>query len=256
MRSPGLQTFIAQGHTKLSLTAKHIIMKTQIKFLKKTLLLCLFIMTAACSENDADTPPVLPTDKIELTLTTSKTAYQNAVSGDWIQITETEYNLLATVLNSVSKIGTTDTQYNDISDIIPIGSGVDGITIANDNEITVQSGSYIFAYKYNVTEDNVSSTKVKVSETSVTENYKNIGSILPPHNFGDNYFVLKGSNSRTADTGHLGVFCLEKMGYKVISDSTNYYYTLKDTTGLDTKGRTQKAMILYQGLSTTEKQWD
>ncbi len=218
-----------------------------------------FLFIACNSDDDGDTtpPPVQITDKIELTLTTSKSAYQNASNGDWIQITGLEYNLLATVLNSVSKIGTTDDQYNDNSTIFAVGSGSTGITMANDNGVTIPNNSYIFAFKYNVTEDNAGSTKVKISNTSVTEDYVTIGAVLPPHNQGDNYFVLKGSSSATSNsTGYLGVFCLERMGFKELNDPTDYYFNLSDAAMLDVKGNTDTAVILFQGLSTTEKQWD
>ena len=218
-----------------------------------------FLFIACNSDDDGDTtpPPVQITDKIELTLTTSKSAYQNASNGDWIQITGLEYNLLATVLNSVAKIGTTDDQYNDSANILAVSSGSSGITIANDNGITIPNNSYIFAFKYNVTDDNAGSTKVKISNTSVTEDYVSLGAVLPPHDQGDNYFVLKGSNTRiSGNTGYLGVFCLERMGYKELVDPTDYYYNLSDATMLDVKGKTATAVILFQGLSTTEKQWD
>jgi len=268
-----ISSFLAKGHTNLSLTTKQYIMnflqknheyhKDNKSFMSKTIknasiVLCLLtlLFISCSSEGDSGTPPVLPTDTIELTLTTSKAAYQSANTGDWIQITEIEYNLLAIVLNNVSKIGTTDAQYNDDSTIFAVGSGAQGITMANDNGIIIPSNSYAFAFKYNVTDDNASSTRVKISSTSVTDNYSNLGNILPPHDTGDNYFVLKGSNSSTSNTGYLGVFCLEKMGFKELSSSTDYYFTLSDATKLNIKGNTNTAVILFQGLSTTEKQWD
>jgi len=229
------------------------------KTIKNTfLILCLItLLLISCnSEDDSGTPLPQTTDKIELTLTSSKATYQNASTSDWIPITDVEYNLLANVLNSVSKIGTTDTQYNDVNNIIPVGSGNGGITMVNDNQVTMPINSYFFAFRYNVTEDNVSSTKVKISNTNATDGYNDLGNILPSHNNGENYFVLKGNNSPTTDAGHLAVFCLEKMGYKVTSNPTDYFFSFDDSNTLETKGITQNAIILFQGLSTTEKQWD
>jgi len=57
LRSPGLQTFTAQGHTKPSLITKQNIMKMQTKVIKKIMLLCLFIMTVACSKDDSMETP-------------------------------------------------------------------------------------------------------------------------------------------------------------------------------------------------------
>ncbi len=89
LRLLGLQTFNAQGHTKLSLITKQHIMnfskknyehlktnknkmrKTPIKVFKKLILLCLIIMTSACSKEDSMNPSPTTGEIEELSATIS-----------------------------------------------------------------------------------------------------------------------------------------------------------------------------------------
>ncbi|WP_299125852.1 hypothetical protein [uncultured Winogradskyella sp.] len=229
-------------------------------YLKNTFVFALllsFITTSCSSDDSSSNPSQQTTDKIELSLTTSKSAYQNANVGSWVKITGPEYNLLEITLDNVSKSGTTDEQYSFNSNIIPVGSGDDGITMANNNGATIPNNGYVFAFRYNVTEDNVDSAKVKISSTNPQDEYSNLGSTLPMHDSGENYFVLKRNNTPTTNSGFLAIFCPKKIGYKELaSTNTIYYFSQSDASTLGTTGATDTAVILYQGLSTTEKQWD
>ncbi len=215
-----------------------------------------FILSSCSSDDDNGTDPVQTNDKIELTLTTSKSAYQSATAGSWVKITGPEYNLLQITLDNVTKSGTTDEQYDFNNDILPVGAGADGITMANNNGASMPSNSYVFAFKYNVTEDDVDSAKVKISSTNPQDEYGNLGSTLPMHDSGDNYFVLKRNNTPTTNSGFLAIFSPKKIGYKELAINTVYYFSQSDALTLGTTGATDTAIILYQGLSTTVKQWD
>ncbi len=227
-------------------------------YLKNTLVLILLLnfTLLSCSSDDDNNSDPQAIDKIELALTTSKSAYQNASTGNWIAITETEYNILALALNDVVKSGSTDEEYNFDTTITPVSASANGITMANNNGASMPNDSYVFAFKYHVTQDDIDSAKVKVSSINPQGEYSNLGNILPSHNSGDNYFVLKGNNSPTTNSGFLAVFCPKKPGFKEIGTNTIYYFSQDDSSTLGTTGGTGSALILYQGLSTTEKQWD
>lgn len=220
-----------------------------------TLLLSFTILSCSSSSSDSDSEPQT-IDKIELSLTVSKTAYQNANTGDWIAITATEYGILAEALDNVTKSGMTDEHYSQINSISSVASGTNGITMANNNGASMPNNSYIFAFKYYVTEDNVETSKVKVSSLNPVDGYTDLGSTLPIHNSGENYFVLKRNNSPTTNTGYLAVFCPKKMGFGYMNFVTTYYYSYGDNNTLSVVGSTYNALIIYQGLSTTQKQWD
>jgi len=194
-------------------------------------------------------------DDIAAFLTDSKTAYNAVANGEWIKVTVDEYVLLANSLNEVTKSGATDDQYNFgvYGSVTPTTTG---ITMANDNGITMSENSYCFAFRYRVNVDETLTTKVKVSSISATSGFTNLGSTLPTHDIGHNYFVLKGNNMPTSATGHLAIYSKSSFQYEVIDEPTKYNYEFDDASELNTKGGTANAVIRYQGLSTTQKQWN
>ena len=218
------------------------------------------LFISCSSEDDSGTTPIVPTDKIETTLITSKAAYQNANNGDWIPITEVEYDLLATVLNDVSKIGTTDEQYNFDNPILVASSTDDGISFANNNGVTIPANNYCFAFKYYVADGPFpNTTKVKISSTSATTGYASLGSALPEENptvIGNRYFVLKGSNVSVNEVSYLAIYSLLNVGFKRNPGDTNYSFALNESETIDNVVDNRKSIILYQGLSSSQKQWD
>ncbi|WP_299125854.1 hypothetical protein [uncultured Winogradskyella sp.] len=190
-------------------------------------------------------------DDIEFHLTESKQAYKDADAGNWILITENEFNTLVTELNEIRKVATSDVQYNANSTTYGANSPS---TWANNNGLTIPENSYVFAIKYNAFEDNNSSTRIKQSISDIAGDYENVGSTLPNHNSGENYFVLKGNTLETSNIGFLSIYSPNKIGFKVNPESiyacepgeVSFFYNIDLTSSL----------IMYQGLSTTQKQWD
>lgn len=178
----------------------------------------------------------------------SKVAYENAADGQWIQVTAAEYNDLANYLSEVTKVGATDahlnlntTKYYDPS----------VYTYANDNGITVPASSYVFAFKYECDENAQANTKVKLSNTSVNDGFEDLGNAVPVHNNGVNYFVLKGSNTPTPNASYLGVRA-DNFGYYSGNTGYSFKYNSDDEAMLPYNWT---GVALYQGLSTTLKQW-
>ena len=192
-------------------------------------------------------------DDIWSFLNSSRSDYENASNGDWVMITESEYNDLANYLNETTKSGTSDTDMFSSGSIAPAGSP---FTIANNNGETLPEGSYFIAFKYYSWDNNVVSNRVKLSTSGIAGPYENIGDALPEHNSEYNYFVYKGTNNAISATGHLAIYESVSMGYRNISGNSGYWYANGDSNTLDTEANTSNATFLYQGLSTTQKQWD
>ncbi|PNQ73645.1 hypothetical protein C1T31_04720 [Hanstruepera neustonica] len=191
-------------------------------------------------------------DDIWSFLNTSRTDYENAANGDWVIITESEYNDLANYLNETTKSGASDTDMFSSASIAPAGSP---FTVANNNGENLPEGSYFIAFKYYSWDNNVVSNRVKLSTSSITGPYENIGGALPEHDSEYNHFVYKGSNNAISSTGYLAFYESVSMGYKNIQGNTNFWYATGDSNMLDSEDNTN-AVFLYQGLSTTQKQWD
>ncbi|GGG32280.1 cadherin repeat domain-containing protein [Bizionia arctica] len=197
-------------------------------------------------------------DDIASLLTTSEADYLAATNGDWIIITAAEYNALATKLNEVSKAGTTDAAYNPGTPI-SISNSTEW-TVANVTTANLANNSYVFALKYHAKSViNNSTTKVKVSSTSYSDGYTDLGNTLPTHSGTeeDLYFVLKGSNTMTTDIGYLAFYKPSGSVIGLVETPENegdVYLKFDDAySGLTLLHENRK--VLYQGLSSTQKQW-
>ncbi len=190
-------------------------------------------------------------DEIEYYLSSSKQSYMDAQNGDWIAITELEYNSLFLALDDVNKVATTDNYY----DLNEMTYGANSpSTWANDNGTTMPSDSYVFALKYYAFEDNVTTTKLKQSSTSVSDGYMDLGNPLPLHNSGTNYFILKGNDIPTSDIGYLAIYSFNSIGFKPLAESM--YVGEPNDVNTILNVNLSNSILLYQGLSTTLKQWN
>ncbi|MDH7447304.1 hypothetical protein [Aquimarina sp. 2201CG14-23] len=208
------------------------------------------------TNSDDNTDP--QKDRIEAVLTVSKSKYTNAVEGQWILITEAEYNLLATEIMEVSKSGVLESEYNESSNIITTTSSPTTLTNETTHAI-MPANSYLFAFKYYAIDaSDQPGLKIKQSNTSNTEGYSDVGDPLPRHTASNQevFFLLKGSNAPT-NSGYLAIFKPAGLtiGRKSTTDNNTYFFELGDTSNTSDKTSTP-LKLLYQGLSTTTKQWE
>jgi len=192
-------------------------------------------------------------DDIWAFLNTSRTAYENAAPNTWIKITQSEYSDLGNYLSNVNDAGTTNGQ---ASATATVSYDSNLYTYANDNGITIPSGSYVFAFSYRVGTDAVTEGKVKMSSTNVSEGYQDLGGFLPSHNTGYNHFVIKGSNTPTTTESYLAVSSVYIAYRTGVSNYTFKYSDIGATADLNTLPYNWNGIAYYQGLSTTLKQWD
>lgn len=180
----------------------------------------------------------------------SKTAYENAIDGDWVLIAESEYNDLANYLINTTKSGASDNQiYNNTS----IESSSGDRTIANNNDFSIPSNSYLFAFKYYSWVNNVSTSRIKLSKEDAGGSYQDVGNVLPEHNDEYNHFVIKGANSPTTSDGFIGMYTGGTVGAK---DDSNSSYKWRNGNVDNLDNTASGSVYLHQGLSTTLKQWD
>ncbi|WP_299521760.1 hypothetical protein [Winogradskyella sp.] len=214
----------------------------------------LFVTVNVSNQNETETLDykiaIQNVDDIWAFLNTSRSDYESANDGDWIQITESEYNDLYNYLSETTKTGASDSQiFNNTA--IENYSG--NRTISNNNSSTMPLNSYLFAFKYYSWINNVSSNKVKLSLEDASGPYMDFGNTLPTHNDEYNHFVLKGSNTPTSSEGYIGMYTAGAIGVKD-SNGNSYKWRNGDVENLDNTA--SGIVFLHQSLSTTLKQWD
>lgn len=190
-------------------------------------------------------------DDISFYLSTSKAAYDAATNGEWVMITASEYNALASMLNQVSEIGTSDALYDGTSQ----SSNTNPWTVVNDTGNEIPSGAYVFAFKYYINSgSNVTDFKVKLSET-IDAGYMDLGNPLPAHsgNSTSVHFVLKGNATPTNNQGYLGFYKPSGVNMGFTNALGNYYFANND---VNSGFNSFTGYLFYQGLASTQKQWD
>ncbi|WCO03253.1 hypothetical protein [Psychroserpens ponticola] len=180
----------------------------------------------------------------------TRTTYEDASLGEWVWITESEYNALANYLANTTKSGASDTQLFNNNSVQQVSGGK---TFANANQNSMPMNHYFFAFKYYSWSSNATSNRVKLSETSTKSSFTSVGEILPEHDDGFNHFVLKGVNTKTMSEAYLGLYASLKIGAKD-DNSSSYNHGGGNTANLD--DTVLGKVLLQQGLSTSLKQWD
>ena len=213
----------------------------------------------SCSEDDTELQPQT-VDKIETTLTTSKTTYQNANSGDWISITKEEFGDLSSNLLKVSKIGLEENLYPSNSEGLSGISNNSGATYSNETTATIPINSYVFAIRFYVgtgifaqSKDNI----IKVSDTNISEGYVNLGNLLPESTPVDRevFYVLKENTIITKSIGYIAINMRSANGLSIIQNDSYLTHRGFDDT-VDLPFKIEGVQVVLQGLSTTEKQWN
>ena len=202
-------------------------------------------------------------DDIASFLTTSKSEYISANDGDWVEITETEYGNLASKLNEVTTAGLNNSHFIDDLSQLTSSAGNYTTTIKNTliNEVMIESQEYVFAFKYvNTSSQTRTQDVVKISSSSdVTMGYNDLGNPLPSHSGeGVHCFVIKGNNTKNTANGYLAFYFSKPSGFKDLSTlfiGYKGYYETGNTNSFPSNDYNNN-VVIYQALTTTQKQWD
>ncbi|TMM55962.1 cadherin repeat domain-containing protein [Maribacter algarum] len=203
-------------------------------------------------------------DAIEAHLTISKDAYASASSGEWIEVTKDEFEALENQLEEISHSGISQEDYDfDINTAVGFSGGNNdtrGRTVAHVSDATLPIGSYLFGIRFyagtgifEVSEGN----KIKLSETSITGEYFDIGNPLPEKTSTERevFFILKGNLTATTNSAHLAFYYAPKNGGGRKVSNGFRYESSRDATDFAGDPR-QGHTYAYQGLSTTKLQWE
>ncbi len=201
-------------------------------------------------------------DDIAHFLTDSKAAYEAAANGDWIPITGEEYIAMATQLNEVSKTGTTDAEYDSGTSLF---SGSGNWMRANTTQPSIPTNSFLFAFKFKPNNGSGTGTQLKLSTTSPTQGYADFGPGLPANDQGSGaglHYVFKGNNAPTEAPGFI---CIYTAPGGINGANSNFAPAAEGKTTANKQGNHSDLsdasfqdnwVFFYQGLSTTQKQWD
>lgn len=197
-------------------------------------------------------------DDIAFALTDSQQNYLDAQNGDWIEITESEFERLNDVIVDITTSGFLEGGVT----IAPSMTGV--FTLANLDEAargpnSMPNNSLVFAFKYYAVENQLGSDSHRVKQSSVTNStgFENLGNPLPAHQKENGVvcFVMKGNEtSINSNQGFLGFQKSSGSTMGIAENSGVMLFALGEASDFNMESNGSSA--LYEGLSTTTKQWD
>ena len=195
-------------------------------------------------------------DNIRTLLSTSQANYDAVANGEWVQISEAEYNNIANNLMAITRAATTEGEYAST-----IYSGItstnNSVTVANSTTSLVPANGYLIAFKYKVWDStNVIGLKLKLSSSGNNVGFSDFANPLPTHsgNNEDVFFVLKNNNTSVNANSYLGFF-QSNSSILLYEDTTTSgaYWNIPDSSDLVATYNNRN--IFYQGLCTTQMQW-
>jgi hypothetical protein len=200
---------------------------------------------------------IMVTDRIRMSLSSSKAAYDAAATNSWVNVTVGEYNNLIAVVSGASKYATPEIYMNTSSSG---GWSPDYTVGGNANSSKVPASNYIIAWSVR-TGNGISSSlgsKLKVSATQ-TSGYTDYGNPLPSiGNIAANtrvYFVLKTPNTITPPApSYTALYNSQTffLGNNVFPSSGPEYYTSGDGSTLSLSFTSDS---YSQVISTQTRQW-
>ncbi len=178
--------------------------------------------------------------------------YVAASSGDWVAISQSEYNNLATSLSDVTRFGVAEANA-----LTGTNGPFGGPTRTYGHNVNPSpSNSYVFAFKVALNGDIIEGGNeiVRLSSSSGGTGFNAVGGNLPNGTIDGNqqHFVLKGANTLYANPMYLGFTTDEQTSgiyYEATGVSGRYSYYNSSTVAISGYGWSM------QGLSTTTKQW-
>ena len=207
-------------------------------------------------------------DKIYQSLSAAnQAAYRALAFGSYLKITAAEFTTLTTNLSGVTKASTSDTVYTAIGSSTNLATG--NLFVTNIIDLSgslynppIPANNYVFAVKFYY---NSVLSDIRIfanNSTSSYTNFQQIGRSLPTTTAGQNYYVLKGASSVTANAnGNLAVWASEIVyfGYKqsVNGSGIRYLQTAAPTSGLtlNTVFFGKGGSLGIQALTTGTRQW-
>lgn len=189
-------------------------------------------------------------DNIRLLLTTSLTTYDNAIEGNWIKVSKTEYDNIANNLNGVIKKGNTDTQVNT-RDVLTSWAN-NWISFGTNNTPTFQinEGEYVIAMITETWNQPGGYSQLGYTTSFNGNDIINIANQASPSTGGTrDYFIRKKPSDVATETRYPVLF--QNFSPNGVSGWSGYRSSDNGTTWLElTPGAVSKIQLLTTSIKT------
>lgn len=173
-----------------------------------------------------------------------QTAYDAAVSGDWFEVSSTDYDAVYAGLTGMSKVGMSDAQMNESG----TNWSTNYLVTAPQANATVANGSYLLGFRCKFNVAATPSTKI-YSSTTYKGTYSQVANTLTVSGSGFKYFLRKTPSAVAANT-YIAIFVGTSMPGGTTSWAGSGY-----STNFSTWSVWNGTIPLFQSLVTTTQQW-
>ncbi|NBO61026.1 MAG: hypothetical protein EBU82_08655 [Flavobacteriia bacterium] len=209
-----------------------------------------------------------PVDQIVASLSTSLAAYTAAATGDWVEITSSEYSLLQTNVTNTSICGastsilTTATSGGYSSSPIISANVID-----ETNVFSLPANTYLYAVAFAYDTDAKANIRIYTNPSKTARTgYVQQGNPLPATTVSSvsvQYYVNKGVSSvSVATAGNMAIFDPNTntgLCTKIFTNIGIYYVQtgagVIPNSSTNLNGTNNASTVGFQGLATTTKQW-
>lgn len=185
-----------------------------------------------------------PSGMLALLSPAGQAAYTAASSGNWFEVSSTDYNAVYSGLSGMSKIGMSDTQTNEVG----TSWSINYLVTAPQVNATVTSGSYIIGCKYRISSNG---TARFYSSTTYKGTYTKVANDMTTTGTGLKYFLRKTPAAEGATT-YIGIF---GAGPSSLSGGTTSWTGSGYSTNFSSWTTWNGSIPIFQALSTTTQQW-
>ena len=174
-----------------------------------------------------------------------QTAYDAATSGNWFEVSSTDYAAVYSGLSGMSKIGMSDSQMNESG----TSWSINYLVTAPQANATVASGSYLLGFRCKFTGAGANSTKI-YSGTTFKGTYTQVANTASATGSGFKYFLRK-TPSAVGSATYIGIF----VGTSMPGSTTSWSGSGYSTSPFSTWTTWNTSIPLFQALTTTTQQW-
>lgn len=146
--------------------------------------------------------PIIPAfDNIKAQLTTSLAAYNAASVGNWIKVTQTEYNNVVANIAGATKRGNTDREISLRDSITSWANNWISFGTTENPSFQINSGEYVIAYISESWNQNTGNSQLGYTTSFNGSSITNIGNAAGPTSGGvRDYYVRKAPTDAATET--------------------------------------------------------
>ncbi len=197
-------------------------------------------------------PPVVAVDAIAAQLSGAQlTAYNSAATGDWVKVTQTQYNNVVANVSGASKKGNSDSDVNKRDTATSYSTYWQSFGASGTPSFQIDNGEYVIAMITEAWNQSGGNSQLGYTTTFNGSSITNIGGTASPTSGGNrDYFVRKAPVDPATETRYPTLYMT--VSPNAVLNWSGYRSTNSGSTWI---GLPNNQISKIQIITTTTKSW-